>query len=584
MTGLLVSLFTLGPSSQSAFDTVRTPRTLPNTDLNPYGVNIFLDREVEELKMRHTLEMIAEAGVGWVKQQFSWAEIEPRPGYFWDDRYDKSSWEKFDRIVDLAEEYGLQVIARVDRPPAWARPEGSNPQAPPNDPGDYADFIYEFVDHYRGRIHYVQIWNEPNLHNEWREDAPVDARSYVTLLRLAYRRAKEADPDVQILCAPLAMRDSDDPNRLYVSELTFLEEMYRADAAPYFDIMSANAYGFQYPPQASPEPGRLNFRRVELLREIMEDFGDQDKAIWFNEYGWNAAPGDWPVERLRWGRVSEQEQARWTVEGIEYAQEHWSWAGVISIWYFREVEDKPELAESYFRMVNVDFTPMPVYWAVQKATSEMSIASPGEYGEQSTPVERRGAWQPVYDAGVRGSTYIASSAPGSSLAMTFLGSDLHLRVRRGPDGGRLLVTVDGVPGRGTSLPTDSSGQAYLELYGPEEEWVDVHLVQALGREFPEHRHRLELVVAQEGDPVSTGRLCAVDGFEVVYRRSYVFLGVIAALLLAGTGVALAGVVGEWRRPLATQPQVAPLNPWTLRIDPDPESGEGPGSSAPPEEP
>lgn len=584
LAGLLVSLFTLGPFSRPRFDALRSPRALPNTDLNPFGVNLFLDREVEELKMRHTMEMVAEAGIGWVKQQFSWAEIEPRPGYFWDDRYDKSSWEKFDRIVDLAEEYGLEVIARLDRPPAWARPEDSNPQAPPNDPNDYANFVYEFVQHYRGRIHYIQIWNEPNLHTEWREGAPVDARGYVTLLRMAYTRAKEADPNVQVLCAPLAMRDNDDPNRLYLSELTYLEQMYRAGVAPYCDIMSANAYGFNDPPETPPAEDRLNFRRVELLQEIMQQYDDGDKAVWFNEYGWNAAPPGWPVERLRWGRVSEQQQAQWTVQGIEYAREHWPWAGVVAIWYFREVEENPDSAEAYFRMVNVDFTPQPVYWAVQKAAAELVVASPGGYEEQSPPVQRRGEWQPVYEDGASSGAYLASSAPGSSFAVTFLGSDLYLRVRRGPDGGRLLVTVDGVSSRAVSLPSDALGRFYLDLYSPEEEWVEVHLVQGLGREFPAQMHRLELEVAQESDPASMGSFCAVDGFEVAYRRSYVFFGVVAGLLLATVAVALAGLIGEWRRSPAPLPQLSPVNPWTLRVDQVAPQEESPDRSDTSDEP
>jgi hypothetical protein len=570
LIGLLLDVLMLGSPFQEALPSPRAQRSIPDTDLNPYGVNVFLDREPVDWKIRHTMQMIADAKIGWVKQQFSWAEIEPQEGVFWDYKYDKSSWDKFDRIVDLAEEYGLEVIARVDRPPDWARPEGSNPEAPPFDPHTYADFIYQFVQHYRGRIHYIQIWNEPNLHTEWREGAPVDARSYVRLLQLAYERAKEADPNIRILCAPLAVNTRDDPNRLFLSELTYLEEMYRAGAASSFDIMSANAYGFDDPPEAPPDPGRLNFRRVELLRLVMEEYGDRDKAIWFNEYGWNAAPVD--AENVRWGRVSEAQQAEYTVQGIEYAREHWPWAGVLSIWYFRQ-EISRRSAEYYFGMVNEDFTPKPVYTTVKDAVADLVTASPGWYEELAAPIRRWGDWQPTHDPGRSGYAYLASSEPGNRLTLTFLGSDLHLLVRRGPDGGRLVVSVDGISGRGTALPRDDFGQAYLDLYSPKEEWVTVPLVQGLGRQLPPQAHRLELIVSEERHDASSGHLCALDAFEVEYRRSYVLFGISTGLLFLVTVTTVVLLVQEARRPAAPRPVTSTVNPWTLQPGRFPDSKE-----------
>jgi polysaccharide biosynthesis protein PslG len=105
--------------------------------------------------------------------------------------------------VDLAEGYGVRIIARLDHTPAWARPPGSTPGTPPSDPNDYAKFVAEFVRHYRGRVQYVQIWNEPNLAVEW--GGQIDPDGYFRLLQAAYARAKEVDPNVVILSAPMAM-------------------------------------------------------------------------------------------------------------------------------------------------------------------------------------------------------------------------------------------------------------------------------------------------------------------------------------------------------------------------------------------
>ena len=151
----------------------------------PVGANLFLEREVEVWKRERTVLLAREAGIRWAKQQFPWEEIEPARG-----QYD---WKKFDEIVSTYERSGMQVIARLDRPPHWTRRDNSVEQAPPDDFQDYGNFVAAFVEHYRGRIHYLQIWNEPNIFPEWGVQ-PVDPAAYVTLLKLAYTRAKAAYP------------------------------------------------------------------------------------------------------------------------------------------------------------------------------------------------------------------------------------------------------------------------------------------------------------------------------------------------------------------------------------------------------
>jgi hypothetical protein len=347
----------LGPGALSDF---WAPR-IPHTDVNPYGANFFLDREVELWKREKTLEMAQRAGIGWIKQQFSWEEIEPlRKG-----EYD---WVKYDNIVDLAERYGMQIIARLDRPPDWSHQDLQFKTLPPDDLEDYGDFVAAFVERYKGRVRHIQIWNEPNLSAEWGFQR-VDAVAYVRLLEMAYRRAKAVDPDIVVLSAPLAITLEDASMRGNHNDLVFLKEMYEAGADAYFDILSANAFGLDRPPEDPPQPDVLNFRRVELQREIMERYDDADKPIWINEYGWNAAPASFPKELLTWERVGEAEQAEYTVRGITWGREQWPWLGVVNIWYFRQVGDvPPDRAAYYFALVDPEFKPRPVYDALRDAT------------------------------------------------------------------------------------------------------------------------------------------------------------------------------------------------------------------------
>ena len=335
---------------------VSSPRKIPLTDVNPYGANFFLEREVEAWKRDRTLAMARSAGITWARQQFPWEEIEPSPGEF--------NWDKYDQIVDLYLHNGIQIIARLDRPPPWAcaNASGSGSSGPPDDFNRYGDFVEAFTRHYEGRVYFLQIWNEPNLGVEW-NDAPIDPAAYTSLLKIAYMRAKAVDTNIRILTAPLAITLGDPYPKgenvfRNMNDLQFLNEMYAAGAKDYFDILSANAFGLRSPPEDPPDPGKLNFQRVVLERQVMERNGDSNKSVWIDEYGWNAAPASMPDSKLIWGRVTEEQQADFTVRGIEFARKNWNWVGVISIWFFRQVGDiSLNNPEYYFRMVDVDFTP-----------------------------------------------------------------------------------------------------------------------------------------------------------------------------------------------------------------------------------
>jgi hypothetical protein len=526
----------IGPSTGRG--ATHAPRAIPNTDLNPFGANFFLEREVEPWKREETVRMAREAGIVWAKQQFPWYEIEPRQGQF--------RWQKYDEIVDLCEAYGLQIVARLDSAPSWSRSDNSMPGRPPDDFDLYGEFVYRFVDRYRGRVRYIQIWNEPNLYIEW-GNRPVDPVGYVDLLRLAYRRAKEADPDVYVLSAPLAITLGEphpEPGKWRaMSDLRFLEEMYEAGAAPYFDILSANAFGMDLPPEDPPSPGKLNFARVALQREVMERYGDVDKPIWFNEYGWNAAPASFSEEALVWKRVTEEDQALYTLRGIEYARENWPWAGVFFIWYFRQVGNiSPDDPGYYFRMVDVDFSPRRIYTAVQDKAVQLAEAGPGYYEETNPAVNiAAGRWTAQIDPSASGGSVLFGDAPGSTLTFAFRGGEVYLVTRRGPQGGQLLVTLDGENVEG--LPRDTRGRSYVELYVPQGDSEEGSASLLLVEDSNPRRRTLRLTVSEFAHPDSAGHEGVVDAFEVGTAASEPFPVLPVILLLLGC-VGVGGLLGR----------------------------------------
>ncbi|HKP51111.1 MAG TPA: O-antigen ligase family protein [Chloroflexia bacterium] len=353
---------TWGPPSANA------PK-IEHADVNPMGVNLALEKEVDPTKIERTLQMVREGGFKWARQGFAWNDIEiSAKGNYTDTRnfVVVNAWDKYDRIVDAYQRYGIEIIARLDSPPLWARIPGDDVQqfhkGPPAHNEDYGDFVNAVASRYKGKIKYFQIWNEPNLWGEW-GGYSVNAEEYTALLKVAHDRIKEANPDAVIITAALA--PTADNSLKNLNDVLYLEWMYRAGAAPYFDILSTMLYGLgQSPEERRTDLKRLNFSRPILLRHVMERNGDEHKPIWISEYAWISIPPDFKGDPGRniWGQsVDEATQARYLVEGYERAQKEWPWMGVMNVWYFREPDPDPLDPADYFAIVRPDFIPRPAY-------------------------------------------------------------------------------------------------------------------------------------------------------------------------------------------------------------------------------
>ena len=435
---------------------------ISHSGVNPFGVNTFLEQEVEPQKVELSLQMIRDAGFRWIRQEFPWEDIEHSArGDFWDHKWNKSAWEKYDRIVDLAGQYGVQIIARLGNPPTWSRADGDarGTLAPPDDFADFGNFVYTIVERYKGKVRYYQIWNEPNIYPEWGEQ-PVDAAGYVRLLQVAYRRAKEADPDCVILCAGLAQTLEIGPKNL--NDLVYLQQMYDAGVKGYFDIMGVMAYGlWTGPGDRRTAPELTNFSRPQLIRDIMVRNGDADKSLWATEVGWNALPQDFPTFPT-YGRVTLKQQARYAVQAYQRAQQEWPWMGVLNYWFFKRATDtETGQVFYYFRMAEPDFTPLPVYEAMKAYANELPRVYIGYHQEDHWALQWEGQWEDVADDQAVLGAVRRSSGPGNVLRFTFVGTDLELVVVRGPRMGTLRVSVDGEAVRELVLAADTTEHGAL---------------------------------------------------------------------------------------------------------------------------
>ena len=180
--------------------------------VNPFGINVFLEQEVEPEKRERAVQMIAEAGFHWLRQEFPWEDIEIHGKDDFEDRRHephRSAWDKYDHIVEpgravwTGDRPALEQPSRLDPrrrrrrmaptlpPTTW--PTGaitSTPSSPATGDGCAT----------------INCGTSPTSTQNG-ASSPVDPEGYTQLLCEGYRRAKEADPEAVIVSGALAPTD-----------------------------------------------------------------------------------------------------------------------------------------------------------------------------------------------------------------------------------------------------------------------------------------------------------------------------------------------------------------------------------------
>jgi len=386
----------------------------------PYGVNTFLQEEVERPKIEVMLQMIQDAGFVWLRQEFPWEDLEvDGRGQFTDSRSDYDgdgepdtidAWAKYDQIVELTQAHDLRLMVRLSNPPEWSR---ENPDAgafaPPDDYQDFVNYAVAVAERYQGQITHYQIWNEPNIYPEWGNNF-VDPAGYTEMLCRTYSALKQVDPNIVVISGAIAPTISLD-GYFGFSDLIFLQEMYDNGASDCFDVLSAQGYGlFSGPTDRRLRATSVNVARHTYYRDIMVKNGDAHKPIWLSEAAWNATldaelPRDQIDAYSQFGNVTQEQAAHYMPQLFDRAQQEWSWVGNVTYWFFTR-KDPFEAGQSfyYFKMVEPDyqpetprFTPLPVYTAVQEyITTQDPVLYRGTHQAEAWQIQSDG--EPIVDA------------------------------------------------------------------------------------------------------------------------------------------------------------------------------------------
>lgn len=317
---------------------------------SPFGVLEFLHWDHDwnghhytPEKVEQAVKLMKKSGVGFVRMDILWDDVEPAEGK-WD-------FEKYDRTLDLLDKAGIKVLALLDYNAVWAGEAWNTP--PPAD--KFTRYAETVVNRYKSKIKYWEIWNEPNQSIYW---VPQDQmKAYTELLKSVYPAIKKADPTSQVLLGGLS-------GDLALS----LGQVYQNGGKDYFDI--CNIHPFVSPMAADPaEELRQRFATVE---QIMVRNGDADKPIWITEIGCPGLPRG--VETANWWlgkNPTEKQQADW----VRFVfRECLKLRNVKKVFwaFYRDTPNHFLTGTDYFGLVRENFTKKPSYTAFRRLAEEWS--------------------------------------------------------------------------------------------------------------------------------------------------------------------------------------------------------------------
>lgn len=229
---------------------------------SPYGICAHVSRTWwgDHQTAEQQFALMRQAGIGWARTDFDWSGLLRRQGGPWD-------FSLLDRTVQMAEDGGITILPILAYDVPWASPAYKHLDL-------WREYVRRTVGHFKGRLRYWEVWNEPDLEQFWK-DTPNPA-NYTLLLKAAYEEIKAVDPDAVVLLGGLSG-----------IPMGFIEGIYQAGGGAYFDVM--NVHPYRYP--QIPESPSLS-EDLRQLRDLMAEHGDADKPVWITEIGWPTHQND----------------------------------------------------------------------------------------------------------------------------------------------------------------------------------------------------------------------------------------------------------------------------------------------------
>lgn len=290
---------------------------------------------------------LAETGVKWARVQTGWSRCELEDGVF--------SFEWLDEIVDeligvgvqpwFNVCYGNQLHTAAPAPDAvgWAPIYAESAVVA------WRRFVGALVDHFKDRVQYYEVWNEPDIVVFWK-GTPPDPVKYAELVAITAEEIRQHFAEAIIIGGALS-RGADQHS------LEFLDRALRAGMGKHLDVLSYHCY--------RPRPEGMRGRETQALKAILKRH-QLDLPVWQGEGG---CPSEMSQAEAMCGIPwTEPKQAKWLLRQMIGDLDH----GLALTSHFHLSDfhnyfnDGPGNRSAYFGLLRLkDYSRKPSYYAFQ---------------------------------------------------------------------------------------------------------------------------------------------------------------------------------------------------------------------------
>ncbi len=373
----IIVLAALLPRLVSADDAPPSARPAP---ASPFGMNLYitgLERPRADLK--RVAASATDLGVGWSREELSWANIEPQEGRF--------NFSVYDDRLAMLQQQGIGVVGMLLTTPSWASGvEQTQPGwywYPPTDPATYGRYVEATVNHWKDRVAVWELWNEPDKAGTW-QPQPNPA-AYAALLWQGYQAVKRADPTALAMVGSVYVHDRNNEG------LAFLNQVVAASNGQLnFDILGVHTFMTDRQPEdvARDNPVQNLPYRITVAREWLAAHGGANKPVWVTE------DGESTCANCGGNGVSPQVQA-WRLPR-QYVLAIANGAGKFFYFQLKDKFNNPP-SDLFGNMAIIDnnWQPKPAYYAYKAMTAALDGAT--FVGGGPLLRQQPDRWQPAYD-------------------------------------------------------------------------------------------------------------------------------------------------------------------------------------------
>ncbi len=284
-------------------------------------------------------QMVAKAGIPWVRERLSWEGIEKQQGVY--------DWSHFRSTADTLKEAGLHVFQVWHMTPEWSRPDKPKGTLYPADLRNVYKFSKEATSKFGKQWNAWEAWNEPDI--AFWPDLSDRMSGY---LKAAYLGLKAGDANATVMQCSLCVGPSQ-----------FSKGLYQNGVGGYYDVFNWHLYNT---PASYPES-------LAVYRNQLREFKLNGRPSWMSEAGIRLIASEGEGKRLL-----SDDKKRLQCQFLPQSAVMSLVAGNDKHFFFV----LPDYLENgvQFGVLNPDLTPYPGFVALSTAANMLALAEyKGEY-------------------------------------------------------------------------------------------------------------------------------------------------------------------------------------------------------------